>query len=421
MECTLNFAQLPTGEKFILAFGLGGIEAGMGERQNIEVTFTNKGGIQVGVIAYEDYDAPTTVCSAKAAGIAMNAAANVKVEIGTDQSIRVYVNNNKVCSGKLPVNGEGRIGFLQTGRCAVEVTNLKLTYYQYDRPENTNIEEDFKEDGLNIAVLSGKTLSGSKTMTFESYKDNGVLMFKGVGQTYVGTRYSYSNFEMSFDVPYLELDTTINEDGEPIDGTGSIGISFGSGKVSQEKNGYEKALDTVVLRQGSVYSQKKPEEFTAENPYWQKQKAFSMKVSLIDNVVTVAGKWLGEKSYNTLLSYSLGSGISTGCVHLWVMDQGNFAIDNLVIKNMDDTPGLMEKEFKNGKIVAPEDAEYIPFERVYATDSQEANATTDTRINFSWYLCIPTAALVGVFAIILTAWLSQAKGKKKKEGTSDEK
>lgn len=37
LECTLNFAQLPAGEKFILAFGLGGIEAGPGERNNIEV------------------------------------------------------------------------------------------------------------------------------------------------------------------------------------------------------------------------------------------------------------------------------------------------------------------------------------------------------------------------------------------------
>lgn len=419
MECTIKFNQLPAGQKFILAFGLGGIEAGPAERENIEVTFTNEGGLKVGVVAYEDDDAPTTICKAQSVGVAIGATFNVKATISTSQIITLYINNKQVASGKLPVTGEGRIGFLQTGNCGAEVTNLKLTYYQYDRPENTNIEEDFKEDGINIAVLAGKTLVGSKTMSLEEYNGNQVLMFKGVGQTYLGTKFSYSNFEMTFDVPYLVLKTTTNEDGEPIDGTGSFGISFGSGRVSQNKDGYSEALDAIVFRQGKVYSNKNQEKYTAENPYWQEGKAFSVKVALTDNIMTVGAKWVNEDKYVQLLNYDLGGGLSTGCIHLWIMDQGNMAIDNLVIKNTDDNPGTVERAFKNGKIEAPADAKYVPFKRVYAPGTTKPGTLESNGL--SWYLLIPAVAVVGALAVGTTALIVKCKGKKKEEVASDEK
>ena len=411
LECNLKFTQLPQGEKFVLAFGLGGIEAASGERDNVEVTFTNDNGIKVGVLTYVDYDTPEEVAAPVATGISIGSSATVKVQILTNQTIKVSINNKEVISAELPIAGEGRVGFIQTGNCGAEVSGLKILYYQYDRPENTNIEEDFEEDGINIAVLSGKTTTGTKTMSLEKLDDSQVLMFKGVDQTYLGTKYQYSNFEMTFDVPYLVLHATENENGDKVDGTGMVGISFGTGRVGQDKDGYGNALDAVVFKLDSVYSYKKASQYTGTNPYWQEEKPFSMKVSLIDNQVTVAGKWMEEENYTTLLTYSLGSGISTGCVHFWIMDQGNIAIDNLVIKNMDDTPGIIKKEFKSGKIERPADAVYVPFERVYAPGTVVPGS--ETGLGVIWYLLIPAAVVVGAAAITVTVVVLRKKAQKK--------
>lgn len=414
VECSLKLTQLPAGKSFILAFGLAGIEAGAGESGNVEVTFTNNGGIKVGVVAYEKNDKAVVVCEPKSVGMSLNKSTNVKAEVATNGTISVYVSGQKVCSGTLPVDGEGRVGFIQTGGCGAEVSSFVLTYNSYNRPENSNIEEDFEEGSLNISVLGGKTLVGNKTFSFAQHDGSTVLMFQDVEQTYVGTQYQYANFEMTFDVPHLMLTTSEDEAGNVLAKTGSIGISIGAEKLAQSKGGYTNALDMVVFHKDGIYSLKNKDKYSVENPYWQQDKDFSVKVAVVDCVVTVGAKWTGDTAYKTLLSYNLGNIDTTGYLHFWVMDQSNMAIDNLVIKNMDNNPTLIETEFKSGLIVKPEDAVYEPFERVYAVEAEEETN------GFSWYLLIPITIAASAVALAVTAYLGRGKGKKKEE-TANEK
>ena len=394
-ECNLKFTKLPAGQNFVLSFGLSGIESGLGNKGNVEVTFSNQNGIKVGVVAYETKGTPITVCKPTAAGMSIGTTAKVKAEILNSGKILVSINGRTVCSGSLPITGEGRFGFLQTGNCAAEVTDFTLNAYQYFRPENSNISEDFSEGSLNIAVLMGRTLEGNKTFTFEEYKGNPVLMMKSIGQTFLGTHAGYSNFEMTFDVPYLSTKSGIDESGEAVDGMGKIGISFGSQKTNAAKKGYESAIDMVTFDKKTVYSMKKAEQYTAENPYWSEEKPFSLQVIVKDCVVTVGAKWMNEKNYQTLLTYAITNQDVTGYVHLWVLDRANFAIDNLKITNLDHNPTLVEKEFISGKIEKPADWEYEPFERVYAPTEEVIEEKT-----ISWYLLIPTTALVGIVGIV---------------------
>lgn len=417
VDCNLKLKTLPQGQSFVLVFGLAGIEAGMGNRGNVEITFTNNNGIKASVVAYEKANNPVTVCEPKAAGMSINGNARVHAEVRNDGKILVSINGRTVCSGTLPISGEGRIGFLQTGSCAAEVSEFALTSYQYYRPENSNIEEDFEEGSLNVSVLMGRTLVGNKTFTFEKYKDNPVLMFESVGQTFLGTQASYSNFEMTFDVPYMRLKPGTDENGEPIDGTGTIGISFGSEKTSVKKDEYKNAIDMITFKQGKVVSLKNEAKYFADNPYWTEGKPFSLQVVVKDCVVTVGAKWMNESNYHTLLSYEIGDRDVTGYVHLWVVDQGNFAIDNFKITNLDHNPTLVEKEFVSGLIEKPEDWVYEPFERVYAPETQEPEEES----GFSWYLLIPTTALVGILVLVVTDAVIRSFRKKKREGVLHEK
>jgi len=417
VECNLQLKTLPSEQSFVLAFGLPGIEAKLGNRGNVEVTFSNDNGIKVSVVAYEKAGTPVTVCSPKAAGMSLGTNAKIRAEITTDGKILVSVNGRNVCSGALPVSGEGRVGFLQTGGCAAEVSNFKMETYQYYRPENSNIDEGFDEGSLNISVLMGRSISGNKTFTFEKYKDNPVLMFRSVGQTFLGTQAQYSNFEMTFDVPYMTMKSSTDENGEPLDGTGTIGISFGSEKTSAANKGYEKAIDMVTFGSGTVYSYKNKDKFFAENPYWTEGKPFSLQVIVKDCTVTVGAKWMNEKNYHTLFNYNILNRDVTGYVHFWVVDRANLAIDNLKITNLDHKPTLVEKEFVSGLIERPDDWVYEPFERVYASETQE----TEEERTFSWYLLIPTTALIGLLALVTTDAVIRLRKKKKKEGVPHEK
>ena len=418
-ECNIKFTKLPAGQKFALCFGLAGIESPLGNKGNVEVAFTNNNGIKVGVVAYEAKDTPITVCNPTSTGMSVGTTATVKVELLNSKEIRVSINGKAVCSGMMPITGEGRFGFLQSGSCAAEVTNFTLNAYQYFRPENSNISEDFSEGSLNIAVLMGKTLQGNKTFTFEEYQGNPVLMMKSIGQTFLGTHAGYSNFEMTFDVPYLSNKSGIDENGEAFDSMGKIGISFGSQKTNAASKGYESAIDMVTFDKNTVYSMKNAEKYTAENPYWSAKKPFSLQVIVKDCEVTVGAKWMNEKSYHTLLNYTLSNQDITGYVHLWVVDKANFAIDNLKITNLDHNPTLVEKEFISGKMEKPADWEYEPFERVYATDTQKTDGAEDSTKSFTWYLLIPTTALVGIVGIVAVDTVIRVC-KKKKEGHIDE-
>lgn len=415
-ECSLKLTQLPAGQKFILAFGLSSIEAESGESGNVELIFTNESGIKASVLAYGEDGTAITICEPISAGLSLNKTATVKAKITTDQCVEVYINSKKICTGDLPVDGEGRFGFLQTGECGAEITNLAVSYYKYDRPENTNIKEDFEKDSLNKAVLTAGKSIGGGTVAVEEYNGGQVLNFKNVEVAYLGTKHQYSNFEMTFDVPYIRTTPEYDANGNvKYTATGNFGISFGCEQSSwYAQYGYTFATDLVVFEGQSVYSYNQRDLYRAKHPYWQEEEGFSVKITVVDGTVTAFGKWLEETEYQTLLSYELPEGTPTGYVHFWIPVRANMAIDNVVINNLDDNPSLTEVEYQSAEVMVPANAEYVPFERVYASETDEEEQEG------LWYLWLPGASVIlGASALIVTVVISK-KGKKTKEGTVNE-
>lgn len=416
MEGIFKFTHLPKGQEFVLAFGLSDIESGLGESGNVEVAFTNENGIKMDIDAYREDGAQVIVSEPKTVGISQQSAAKIRVEIGTKGTIEVYINGKRVCAEKLPVTGEGRVGFLQTGECGVQIENPVVTFYKYTRPENMDIKEDFENEAMDISGLTAKAITFldyfPRSMSIVDYEDSRVLKLENTSLAYVGTRYAYSNFEFTFDIPYLQTSNICDDNGHiAFARTEKFGISFGGEQIEWDTEGYQNVADMVVFENKKVYSQNWKDTCKAEHTYWQKDKPLSVKVSVVDGVVTAGMKWMNDKQYETVLTYELTGGTPIGYVHLWFPMGANIVIDNLSIVNKDDNPTLIETEYKSGLITA-EDAGYIPHERVYApSESTTVNQGKTFWGVYSWYLLIPGAIIIGLSTIGITMRIKKRKSK----------
>lgn len=418
LAASIKFNQLPQGKSFILAFGVSSIESLAGEAGNIEVAFTNNGGIKAGITVYNDDGTAQVIVAPKSCGMSLNKEAKVYVVITNDGNIELTVNNQKVGSGKLPVSGEGRVGFLQTGECSAVVSNIELMHYEYDIPENTNIVEDFEKGGFDTSKLTAKMLTAvvkyPMGQVVEDYNGNQVLMHTNTSVAYIGTVYQYSNFEMTFDVPYLNIKSEYTDDGNIKKAAfEKLLITIGGEKEDWDSARYDLSAEAIALENGRVYSNSDKENHTAEltkNPF-EEGKPFSMQVKVVDGTLTVGMKWLEEENFQTVLQYRLKGGTPLGHIHIWAPTAATFAIDNLKITNLDDDANIIETEYKNGKFVIPEGNAPEELERVYADVVEQEGP--------SWYLLIPVTAGAVVCAILITVLITHGK-KKEKEATINE-
>lgn len=420
LNCGITFNQLPKDQKFALAFGLTGIESGMEEAGNVEVVFSNDNGVKVEVVAYEKAQTPNIICKLQSCGISMNQKANLEISLGDKQGIVVKVNNREICSASLPVSGKGRMGFLQTGECAAKVSGLDLKFYEYDRPENSNFYEDFERGGLDVAVLTSANTRGTNyyphRTQVQKYKDGHVLMFENVGEGYLGTLYTYSNFELSFDVPFIQTADLCDENGvisKPKNA--GFGISFGGAKSDYTGiYGYMEAQDMVTFNNDRVYSFRQSAEHnegSLDYPFISKFKPFSVKLSVVDGEVTASLKWVEEEEFTTILNYKMDEGSVEGYVHFWITQTGNMAIDNIKMTNLDTNPNTIEVEYQDGAIEIPPDFGYQPFEIVYAEEEKEDG--------LSWYWLIPATLVIGALIPGVTILTTRHK-KGKKEAVKNE-
>lgn len=417
ITASMRLDAVPQGGSFVIAFGLSGIESELGEEGNIEVAFTNNDGIKTGITYYDEEGNAKVLAEPTNCGMSIGREAKIAVDISTDGELKVTVNGRTICNATLPVSGEGRVGFLQTGECHVTLSDFQLVHYQYDRPENTNISEDFEKGEMDASKLTAKMITAAVSnqagQSIEEYNGNQVFMHRNIGQAYIGTMYPYSNFEMTFDVPYFNVTREFSEEGNlALTGTGKIMLTIGSEQADWETPKWDAATEVIVLENGYIYSNKNREAHTApltKNPFTE-GKPFSMKVRMVDSVLTVGMKWLEEEQYETVLEYQLRGGTPTGHIHIWTPQAATYAIDNLKITNLDDGAKLIETEYKSSKFKVPEGNEPEPLERVYAEMEEKTS---------SWYLLIPVTAILSVVALGITVLVSRGK-KNQKEASKDE-
>lgn len=422
----LQFTKLPEGETFAFGMGLSSLECGIEDEGNLILSFVNQGGLKAKLSAYEVAEEETVLMDAVSCG-SLNRTVKVAVVITAAGKVELSLNGKTVYSKEIPVTGEGNVGFLQTGSCGAKLSNTEITMYRYERPENSDISEDFEKGEFNRNLFASKIKQGSSyspcLLAVQEYNDNQVLMFQNVSKGYIVTKQQYSNFEMTFDLPYIQRESIAEEDGTVlIPRSESFGVSFGGDVGGNDDNvDFTGAADLLLFMGSGVmgWNTKQPMTLAKTHLYGDAgcTKTPTIKVSVIDTLVTVSVKWADEddSAYEKMLSYRLST-TPTGYIGIWAPSEApsSFAIDNIRIKNMDKDPKLVEVEYKGSKIEAPADYDYQPMEQKY-----KDNAETSER--GMWYLPLLIVAGACVVAVGVTAGVTKAKTRKGKGGAGDEK
>ncbi|MBR3299952.1 MAG: hypothetical protein IKI68_00535 [Clostridia bacterium] len=356
VEMNLTLTALPADQSFILAFGLQSIEASVGEEGNIELAFTNDGSIKAGVTAYSG-DGSKQLVDTKSCGIALNRPFAVKMALTSAGMLEVSINNASFANVKLPVSGEGRFGIMQTGSCGAVISGFVMKCSFYERPENTNIFEDFEDGEFNSNLFvsssndNGVFPSGVK---IEDYNGNKVLRFQNTKLAHFCTLHQYSNFELSFDIPYYSRHYTYDEYGN-IAGKpcGNLAVGFGEEVSTPVGYAYTSDVDLIVLRSDVIYSENQKafrtelKNMNLADP--ESDEGYSFKLTVVDGHYDVAVKPLKSGEFKVIATSDFDAQRS-GYVNIWSTGNGNFAVDNIKITNLDKNPNIIDVSFKSSKL-----------------------------------------------------------------------
>lgn len=414
INATITFSAIPQDESFIVATGLSGVEAMWGEPGNVEVHFRDNGGITAEVVEYNEDGDKLVVLEEQKCG-SLNAAVKVNLHITVEGELKLTVNGRVLGTVKLSHVPEGQTGFLQTGKCQARVTECTARSYAYDRPENGNVFEDFESGSLNDNCFTSALFGGARALSglsVEELDGNKVLRFRNAGIGYFGTKQEYSNFELSFDIPYFARSYQYDEYGTVIEApSGEFGVSFGDFAADVSGQDYTQSTD-LLLFTGSVHGWFSGwrEPYTDKNLFDENtNEGFSVRIRVVDGRMTVWMKPLKTENWMEIATHTYDN-FKTGYIKIWSTRDTNLAIDNFKVENLDQDPNLKEYEFKSAKIVQ-EDFAYEPTELVFREEAETEEKS------FPWMVIVLGAAALGVVILGggITANLIIRKKSKKKE------
>lgn len=423
-DTSLQIKTLPEGQNFILAFGMKTVETSSGSAGNVEIIFQNKGGIQVTVVAYNDSEEAVEVVKETAVGARLNSNIKISLEVTTKGEFDLSINGKNLCKKtQLPVDGSGRIGFLQTGSCEAIVSDLQFKTYEYETPENCDINEDFNDGTYNANLLNvrmTKATSYPAGAVIEDYNGEKALVFTNTNIGFISTKYTYSNFELEFDVLYQKNLNDLNENGAITKKkTDNFLIRYGCDEstFSNVAWGWSGYSGQIVVGNGSTITHTNNKEIgskKSENHLFSagenEGKGYSLKFTMIDNVLTAYVKWIDEKEYTQVMVSDVGV-LTTpkGFIQIIMQDGANIVFDNLKITNKDINPALVDVEFKTNVYREVPDYDYTQQEVVYMEPEEEQG--------FNWYI-IPLITLVDAVIVVgITVMVVSLKTRKRKKAT----
>lgn len=418
-DFTVNFTSLPAGEKFIFGYGFQNLMVESGQRGNVEIVFSKDNGTQkIGVFAYTEDGLETQLTQPTSCG---NGNLKVSVEVSTKQTMKVTVGGRKLFDGSIPVSGEGSLGFIQTGSCGARISHFVTNCYKYDTPECPDFMEDFETGFYNKNVLKASMRSGSSytpsQMVIKDYNGSKVLMFENTKQAYLTTQYAYSNFELTFDVPYFRQEALYDDNGDVMaPKTDIMGVSFGE---ESQTSDYITAADMFCLENvGKGYRIPSYKGLKSEVSDPTGVEPFSVRLTVIDGFVKFETKLKKDAQYTEMVSYQLNE-TPTGYIKIWAPSGQvcNFAIDNFKLVNKDVDGKSIDVEYASSEIQVPADYPYEPLGLNYNPDAVN-NEEVD---GFDLKTIILAVAGICLVSLGVSAVIRIVKVRKRREGTVNEK
>ena len=283
----------------------------------------------------------------------------------------------------------GYIGFAQIGINEVFVNKADVNAYTNATPENFNYVEKFDNNEMNHNAWYTKSSIGYYTNSYLR-SENGTLHFSNVGSAQVSSTYQYSNFVLDFDLADMQRTAEYDAQGKvtrPVNK--QFGVEFGSTAYKT----YDTPMYRIkiygdgatALRSGSATMLAVEEygktigliSFPEEYNIWDENivagRAVNFRIKVVDKVAVVMIKFADEAGYTTVCTYALNA-TPTGYVKIrgfgdsysgasWkgtkYREQGNFKIDNLMIKNLDFNGKVKDIGYKFYKWEIPDDFDYV--------------------------------------------------------------
>ena len=405
----LKITQLPENDKFIFAMGLDSIEAMSGEPGNVEVEITNDGTLQLGVTVYDENGEAKVVAVPKNMGVKLGSEFTLSVTATTDHGLAVAVNKKTVVRLSKVDGLSGRIGFLQTGNCGAEISGCDANFTQYERPENPNISEGFETEVFNKNWFTTNFISSVRYPAYvavEELEGNNVLMYHNAKLTYFGTKYAYSNFELTFDVPYYLRNQVKDEKGNMVAApTMEFVVSLGDDAVDFNGFGYATSTEAIRITKDTIHGMNHtPEKFRAQysnRGYFDPatNEGFSVLIRMLDGHLEVGTKALNKEKFDIIAKADYED-FRTGYIKIWSVNDATFAIDNFKLTNLDDNANVIDTGFV-GATITQADFDYQPTELTFRPVEQTESGTEWTPVIITAGVCVAAVAASTVVALCL--------------------
>lgn len=376
-DCVLNVGQFAENGSISLSFGMNSLRGAPGAEDSFEIRISYENGIRIGVSEYQTEGAESVLYApARFGALALGEDFPVHVSVTTDGKVDFSVSGNMVLSGRrLVTEASGYIGIFSQGKNCFEVANPEVVAYRYDAPENIEYTETFEDKGYNANVFTSES-KASPMMPSYLACEGGKLVFSNTSGAYFSTKYTYSNFDLTFDISDLYAEAKLDESGNVQQLISNwFGIAFGM-------DSYDLSADATVKQATWLQFEGIPLNVDHTKPYsgpryvlWENNKArkvapmktgdpntsFSLwdsdfiggktvgiRLTMTDGLVNLYYRFEGEEEWGSpYFTYDLGT-VKTGYIRIFTWgDNGinanglayngiaNFKIDNFTVLNTD--------------------------------------------------------------------------------------
>lgn len=279
-----------------------------------------------------------------------------------------YVLCDDATVGNTDHSVSGRVCIGQTAVCEATISAVKIKSYDYTNAATPiELTESFDKDEYNGNAFytrsdpnDGTNLSGGVKV------ENGALTFTG-RPCFISSVYSYSNFEMTFDLIDVTRKTVTDANGNVVKekASGWLGFSLeaSTGRGSFDNHARTNVLYTMEVegKINRLYNQlnrTKMQEYpstykTVEMDILSEKnegKVYNYKVSMQDGVFSVWYKLSDSKTYpaEPLFSNDLGY-TPYGSIAIMAYGYCGYTFDNIKIVNKDIRPQNVEIEYNGVK------------------------------------------------------------------------
>lgn len=360
VEQDLYLTDFREGAVFSLCFGLGNsYDTEIGAKDSYALKIMKKSGQNVfSVVKYtEDNASKSTAVIGQTAFEQVDGKVPILIAIDGNGSLEVTVGNqSKKAANQLSfAKNKMYFGYELRGTAVVKIDAFSIHNALYSKPSNKDLMADFTDNDINVNEWYLPTWGGNLEERYDGvYAENNELVFKNVNSNAgITTKAQFSNFELTFDITDIQRDEK-----NGIRPSSDIRIMYGISGYTDGFNilYYQELRPIISFRSsdsGTGYSilhvDKElagtlPEQYDMFSEA-SKGKVFSVKLTMMDGLLTLYLKTFDEKNF-TKIAETQTAGALTGSIRISGYGDGtlgdgtcsNFRIDNLSVKNTDKEP-----------------------------------------------------------------------------------